>query len=60
MKKHDIACAPVQDHGWGLLTEVTLPGDGKLGVYQPRHARPKSLGVEPAASRNPEPRLPPY
>jgi|SoiMetStandDraft_2_1073263.scaffolds.fasta_scaffold282746_1 hypothetical protein len=23
-----------------LLTEVTLPGGGKLGVYQPRHQRP--------------------
>jgi len=30
----------VQDQGWGLLTEVTLPGGGRLGVYQPRHERP--------------------
>jgi len=30
----------VTDRGWGLLTEATLPGGGKLGVYQPRHARP--------------------
>jgi hypothetical protein len=27
--------------GWGQLTQVTLPGGGKLGVYQPSHARPK-------------------
>jgi len=35
-----IPCAPVADRGWGLLTQLTLPGGGKLGVYQPRHARP--------------------
>src|SRR5687768_10970146 len=39
MKKRRIDCGPVQDMGWGRLTEVTLPGGGKLGVYQPRHAR---------------------
>ena len=40
MKKHGIACGPVQDEGWGLLTHVVLPGGGKLGVYQARHPRP--------------------
>jgi hypothetical protein len=28
--------------GWCQLTEVTLPGGGNLGVYQPRHARSKA------------------
>lgn len=41
LKSHNIACTPVQDEGWGLLTQLTLPGGGKLGVYQPRHARPE-------------------
>ncbi|HEV3332234.1 MAG TPA: hypothetical protein VG096_14695 [Bryobacteraceae bacterium] len=41
MKKHNVACSPVQDQGWGLLTHVSLPGGGKLGIYEPRHARPK-------------------
>jgi GNAT superfamily N-acetyltransferase len=40
MKKREIVCGPVMDRGWGLLTEVTLPGGGTLGVYQPRHPRP--------------------
>jgi hypothetical protein len=40
VKKRKIACDPVSDQGWGLLTRLTLPGGGKLGVYQPRHARP--------------------
>jgi hypothetical protein len=43
MKKRKIACDPVQNQGWGMLTQLTLPGGGKLGVYQPRHARPKPM-----------------
>ena len=42
MKKRSVVCSPVQDQGWGRLTHLTLPGGGKLGIYQPRHARPKT------------------
>jgi hypothetical protein len=45
MRKRGIACGPVQNPGWGLITRVTLPGGGKLGVYQPRHARPKAMSA---------------
>ena len=45
MTKRSVACAPVQNLGWGVLTRVTLPGGGKLGVYQPLHARPKAKGT---------------
>jgi hypothetical protein len=41
MKKQNVECGAVQNMGWGLLTQVTLPGGGKLGVYQPRHERPE-------------------
>ena len=40
MKNQNVVVAEITDEGWGLLTHVTLPGGGKLGVYQPRHARP--------------------
>jgi hypothetical protein len=40
MKQRRLTCGPVEDQGWGLLTQLILPGGGKLGVYQPRHARP--------------------
>ena|SRR6266542_3942796 len=46
MKAHNIACGPVRDEGWGLLTHITLPGGGRLGIYEPRHARPKSMTME--------------
>jgi hypothetical protein len=45
MKKSNIACGPVQNQGWGLLTHLNLPGGGQLGVYQPRHARPKAMAT---------------
>jgi catechol 2,3-dioxygenase-like lactoylglutathione lyase family enzyme len=32
-----VVCDSVQDQGYGLVTALTLPGGGKLGLYQPRH-----------------------
>ena len=32
-----VSCTAVQDAGWGLLTTITLPSGGKIGMYQPRH-----------------------
>lgn len=51
LAKHQIACDPVQDRGYGLVTQLTLPGGGKVGVYQPRHPRPEPMpaGGSPAA-----------
>jgi hypothetical protein len=43
--KRGIACSAAQTMSWGVLTQVTLPGGGKLGVYQPRHARPKPMAT---------------
>ena len=51
MKKHNIRCGPLHNQGWGILTQVILPGGGKLGVYQPRHARPKMMSVGKSARR---------
>jgi catechol 2,3-dioxygenase-like lactoylglutathione lyase family enzyme len=40
MRAEGRECTEPEDHGWGVLTNLTLPGGGKLGVYQPRHASP--------------------
>jgi hypothetical protein len=40
LAKRAVKCSPVQSLTWGMRTDITLPGGGKLGVYQPRHARP--------------------
>jgi catechol 2,3-dioxygenase-like lactoylglutathione lyase family enzyme len=31
---------PISDQAWGRLAYIRLPGGGRLGIYQPRHARP--------------------
>jgi hypothetical protein len=45
MTQRDVPCSPTHDAGWGVLTQLTLPGGGTLGVYEPRHPRPKPMGV---------------
>jgi len=40
LKQTGVACQEPQMQGWGRLTRVKLPGGGRLGLYQPRHARP--------------------
>jgi catechol 2,3-dioxygenase-like lactoylglutathione lyase family enzyme len=40
MKSRGVNCTEPRDQGWGVLTSLSLPGGGALGVYEPRHARP--------------------
>ena len=40
MNAKGVATTPVHEERWGLLTQVILPGGGKLGIYQPKHASP--------------------
>jgi hypothetical protein len=49
MAARGVMCSPPRDLRWGVLTQVALPSGGKLGVYQPRHARPS--GRKPRGSR---------
>jgi hypothetical protein len=51
MEKKKVACTPVQNMGWGSLTMLTLPGGGRLGVYQAHHARPPVAGAKPAKKK---------
>ncbi len=37
LETQKVKCDPVADLGWGLLTHLSLPGGGKLGLYQPKH-----------------------
>jgi hypothetical protein len=43
MKARGVETTPISRQSWGLLTRVTLPGGGKLGIYQPLHASPTVL-----------------
>jgi len=51
MRRRKITCGPVQNRGWGLITMLALPGGGELGVYQPRHARPKPVRGQATKAR---------
>lgn len=54
MQSREIVVSDVQDQGWGLLTRVTLPGGGTIGVYEPRHQRPEA----PTNGKSDEPAAP--
>jgi hypothetical protein len=41
MRASGFACSQINEQRWGWLTEVTLPSGAKLGIYQPKHERPK-------------------
>jgi hypothetical protein len=53
MKAAKVRCSPVTDQAWGHLTSVSLPGGGKVGVYEPLHKRPRNPSVEMSQSRKP-------
>ena len=40
MAARGVACSPARELRWGVLTQVSLPSGAKIGVYEPRHARP--------------------
>ena len=40
LRRGGASCTDPEDQGWGVLTRVTLPGGGDIGVYEPRHERP--------------------
>jgi hypothetical protein len=52
MSKQNIVCSEIQNQGWGQLVQLTLPGGGKIGVYQPRHARPKPMKVKNSSNKS--------
>jgi len=43
LKTKGVVCSQIQEQRWGSLSHIQLPGGGKLGLYQPRHARPIAL-----------------
>jgi hypothetical protein len=51
MKARGVETTPISRQTWGLLTSVTLPGGGKLGIYQPLHERPEAHEPRAASRR---------
>ena len=44
LSEKGIECGEVHEAPWGSLTSISLPGGGKLGMYQPRH--PMAIDAE--------------
>jgi predicted enzyme related to lactoylglutathione lyase len=40
LKAKKVKVSKVSEQRWGKLATLTLPGGGKLGVYQPKHPSP--------------------
>jgi hypothetical protein len=51
MRHRNVAVKDAEDHGWGVMTQITLPGGGAVSVYQPRHERPSSMPSKAKARR---------
>jgi catechol 2,3-dioxygenase-like lactoylglutathione lyase family enzyme len=32
-----VVCSDVQEQRWGSITKISLPGGGRIGLYQPKH-----------------------
>jgi hypothetical protein len=44
LAKKNVKCSAVHKERWGSITQVSLPGGGKIGLYQPKH--PTALGLK--------------
>ena len=40
LKKKSVKVSDVRKERWGKLASFTLPGGGKVGIYEPAHASP--------------------
>ena len=40
-----IQCGKVEEARWGSITRITLPGGGKIGLYQPKHPTALALNA---------------
>jgi hypothetical protein len=38
LRRRKVPCSKPVDRGWGTLVQITLPGGGELGLYQPKHS----------------------
>ena len=43
MSEHGLPCSDPHTERWGLITDLTLPGGGTIGVYEPTHPSPLNV-----------------
>lgn len=45
LQENHVKCGAVREERWGTLTTISLPGGGKIGLYQPKH--PSAIQIVP-------------
>jgi hypothetical protein len=40
LKSKNVKVSDVKEERWGKVATFTLPGGGKIGIYEPKHASP--------------------
>jgi catechol 2,3-dioxygenase-like lactoylglutathione lyase family enzyme len=43
LKKKKVPVSAVNEQRWGSIATLTLPSGGKVGIYEPKHPKPKHL-----------------
>jgi hypothetical protein len=43
LKSQNVKVSEVSEQRWGKLSTLTLPGGGKIGIYEPKHISPLNL-----------------
>ncbi|MGB9236577.1 MAG: extradiol dioxygenase [Terriglobales bacterium] len=41
LREKNVKCSDTKEERWGSLTEIKLPGGGRIGLYEPKH--PKAI-----------------
>ena len=47
LKSKNVTVSDVSEERWGKLASFTLPGGGKIGVYEPKHPSPLNRKIHP-------------
>jgi catechol 2,3-dioxygenase-like lactoylglutathione lyase family enzyme len=40
LRAKGVECEAITEAPWGSITKISLPGKGKIGLYEPKHLRP--------------------
>jgi catechol 2,3-dioxygenase-like lactoylglutathione lyase family enzyme len=40
LRAKGVECEAITEARWGSITKISLPGGGRIGLYQPKHPRP--------------------
>jgi catechol 2,3-dioxygenase-like lactoylglutathione lyase family enzyme len=46
LESKQVTVSEVSEQRWGRLATLTLPGGGKVGIYEPKHPSPLKLKAE--------------